>query len=574
MVYVFIGIVVAIALVVAYGVYNRRQIYQSVDNLDQRKGLIMSEPVAEEISRVKGLTISGETEEKFERWRGTWDEIVDQRLPEVEMYLFDIEEIANKYQFRRAKDKLVDADHYLTAIEDDISTIRQEVDQLVNSEEKNREEIEAATEKYKDVRSLLSRQWRSLGEAASLLEEKVKKCREELEAYDEETKSGNYMRAREHLLFLQETLEEAHGQIENVPKLLAEIDRDIPEQVREMRSNVREMEENAFSFRHFTVHEDLDEVDGMLSYLKQNVSALELKDVEDKLEQIKETLTQNASLLEREAEAKNEVETGVASLKERHENLLNALAELEEERSGVEINYQLPDGDKSKMESILKEVSDVEKEGQAFEDLQANQKHSYTDLRGKLENLNIRMTEIEDSINESLERLQDIRGDETRAMEQLKELRVWMTETQFKLQKSQLPAVPEALVDQLGHAGKELEKATAMLETVPLDMKAIQEALEQSHQGIEKASHTLSEAVDQANWAERLLQFGNRYRNQFAELPPILNDAENQFRNGYYEITINETTRALERLVPYAFSNLQTEWGKRTQRQMALDSVK
>ncbi|QQK77324.1 hypothetical protein HUG15_18240 [Salicibibacter cibarius] len=574
MVYVFIGIVVAIALVVAYGVFNRRQIYQSVDNLDQRKGQMMSEPVADEISRVKGLTISGETEEKFERWRETWDEIADERLPEMEMYLFDIEEIANKYQFRRAKEKLVEADHHLNAIEEDISTIRQEVEQLVNSEEKNREEIEKVTEKYKEVRSLLSRQWRSLGEAGPLLEEKVKQCREELEAYDEETKSGNYMRAREHLLFLQETLEEIHDQIENVPKFLGEIDRGIPEQARELRSDIREMEENAFSFEHFTVYEDLDEIDATLIYLKENVSALELTDVEEKLEQIKETLAQNVALLEREKEAKHEVENGLASLKVRHEALINLLSDLEDERSGVEINYQLPEEDKSKIESIQKEVADVGKEERAFEDLHANQKQSYADLREKLENLNLRMGEIEDSINESLERLQEIRGDETRAIELLKELRVWMMETQFKLQKSQLPAVPEILVDHLDYAGKELEKATAMLETTPLNMKVIQEALEQSRQGIEQASHTLNETIDQANWAERLLQFGNRYRNQFAELPPILNEAEWQFRNGYYEDAINDTARALERLVPYAFSTLQTEWDKRSQRQMALDSVK
>ncbi|SDI78507.1 septation ring formation regulator EzrA [Natribacillus halophilus] len=574
MVYFFIAIFVVIALVVAYGVFNRRHIYQRVDNLDQRKGEVMGAPVADEISRVKGLTISGETEEKFERWRQAWDEIVDERLPEMEMELFDIEEIANKYQFRRAKDKLLETENRLKEIEKEISEIRHEVEQLVNSEEKNREEIEKVTETYREVRSLLSRQWRALGEAAAPLEEALKKSQEELDMFYEETESGNYMRARERLLFLQETLERLQGQVETIPAYLHEIDVEIPKQVRELRSGVREMEEQAFSFQHFTIHDDLKDIDASLADLKKKVNALELDNVSEKLQQIKETIEQNYRTIEEEVEAKHEVEKGLESLRTRHKTLVDAMSNLDQERANIEVNYHLSDKDKENFELIKKEIGDAEKDQQVLEDLYVDHKQSYVDLQTTVKNVDEQMAATEKNITESLERLQEMRGEERRAMEQLKVLRVWLKETHYKMQKSKLPAVPEMLVDQLDAAGKELEKATALLEMTPLEMRSIQDALEQSQQQMEAAADTLDKIIDEANWAERLLQFGNRYRREFEELNPILNDAERQFRNGFYEDAIRDTSQAFERLVPNAFTNLQLEWGKRSQRQVALDKVR
>ncbi|WP_042398525.1 septation ring formation regulator EzrA [Geomicrobium sp. JCM 19037] len=103
---IIIAVSILVVAGIAYGAWSRRRVYQSVDELDKRKNNVINEPIADEISRVKGLTISGETEENFERWRKAWDSIVEDRFQEIELDLFDIEEAANKYQFKKAKERL------------------------------------------------------------------------------------------------------------------------------------------------------------------------------------------------------------------------------------------------------------------------------------------------------------------------------------------------------------------------------------------------------------------------------------------------------------------------------------
>lgn len=93
------------------------------------------------MSKIKHLKMTGETEEFFERWREEWDEIVTAHLPKVEELLYDAEENADKYRFKKANQVLVHIDDLLTAAESNIEGILREISDLVTSEEKAAERL-------------------------------------------------------------------------------------------------------------------------------------------------------------------------------------------------------------------------------------------------------------------------------------------------------------------------------------------------------------------------------------------------------------------------------------------------
>lgn len=88
------------------------------------------------MSKIKHLKMTGQTEEFFEKWREEWDEIVTAHMPKVEELLYDAEELADKYRFKRANQVLVHIDDLLTAAESNIEAILREISDLVTSEEK------------------------------------------------------------------------------------------------------------------------------------------------------------------------------------------------------------------------------------------------------------------------------------------------------------------------------------------------------------------------------------------------------------------------------------------------------
>ena len=139
------------------GYFMKKKYYKESDRLEKWKFEINSRPVLEEMQKVKQLNMNGQTEERFEKWRNDWDEVVTEMLPDLEELLFDAEEFIDKYRFKKAKAVQQEIEKVLTETEEKINTILSELHELVGSEEKNRTEIEELKELYRESKKMLSR---------------------------------------------------------------------------------------------------------------------------------------------------------------------------------------------------------------------------------------------------------------------------------------------------------------------------------------------------------------------------------------------------------------------------------
>lgn len=74
-----------------------------MDRLEAWKIDLLNRPILDELSKVKRLNMTGQTEELFERWRNQWDDVVTVKLPNLEEMLFDAEEYIDRYRFQKAK---------------------------------------------------------------------------------------------------------------------------------------------------------------------------------------------------------------------------------------------------------------------------------------------------------------------------------------------------------------------------------------------------------------------------------------------------------------------------------------
>ena len=137
------------------GYFMKKKYYKESDRLEKWKFEINSRPVIEEMQKVKQLNMNGQTEERFEKWRNDWDEVITERLPDLEELLFDAEEYIDKYRFKKAKAVHQEIEKILTETEEKINTILRELHELVGSEEKNRTEMEELKELYRESKKML-----------------------------------------------------------------------------------------------------------------------------------------------------------------------------------------------------------------------------------------------------------------------------------------------------------------------------------------------------------------------------------------------------------------------------------
>ncbi|MFC5712795.1 septation ring formation regulator EzrA [Thalassorhabdus alkalitolerans] len=557
MIYVVISIAVIFAVVIISGSVLRKNIYKEVDRIERWKSDVTNRPVAEEISRVKGLTISGETEEKFESWRKDWDDIIDVHLPDIEEALFDIEEWANKYRFKKSKELIKAVEVQLEEIENQIDNIMTDVNELVHSEEKNRSDIGEVKEKYQDVKKYISLHWRSFGKAGNHFEKKLKEVEEGFSQFEEETLDGNYLQARTVLTTVKEELSLMKEQSEEIPSLLIEIESDFPAELKDIEAGMEDMREKGYQLDNFSFEKDIQAYREELPKLVKDVENLELQKVRDRLEELHRNLEGIYTSLEEEVDAREYVESTILSIKNDVERLQYQLQELGHERGKVELSYRIPEDEVNRQQKVKKEFEQADKSWRVFKDLFENKKQSFTSLKNMLKDLSSDLSQIDKMIRASKETLYTLRKDELKALDNLKELRKQMVQEKLALQKSRLPYVPGSLVDEMEKADEMLSLASKRLQDLPLEMNKVYEEVEKASLQLQKTSTYLRETIEKAELSESLIQYGNRFRRQSPEVDEALMHAEQKFRQGAYEEAVNLALPAIENKEPQVLEKVK-----------------
>lgn len=547
-VYIVYGIIAILLLIIIYGAWSRRKIYNFVDYLDRKKIELMNTPVTEELSKIKGLKMSGETEERFEQWRNGWDEIVAVQLPNIEERIFDMEELANKYRFSKAKQlgALVEAE--LQEIEEHIGHMIAEVDQLVQSEEQNRAEIHEVKDVFQDTKKRLWAQRATFGGASSSIERLLKEVEQLFEQFDIETDNGNYLKAREILLMIKEQNDYLNELMDEVPKFLVLLNKELPKQLADLENGMKDMEREGYVLDHFPFKWQIGEMKQRLHALIPLVENLKLNEVEEPIEKIEQEIDEIYKKLEHEVICRQRVEQKLPTIREKVEQLPVKLKQLMEEIEVVKISYRLSEEEDRKQWNLEQKLKELQGEFSVIIAVCEEKKQSFTSLDEKLTEFENNVKSLEKEIESVNERLDLLRKDERKAEETINELREQLLYGQKQLKKSNLPGVPETLLILLDEAEKSLYAAEDKLSEIPLSIDEVVLKVDEAKEHVNKCVERLLKTIENAQLAERVIQYGNRYRREHDDLNIQLLQAEDHFRHYEYDEALELAVTAIERI--------------------------
>ncbi|MBB5172760.1 septation ring formation regulator EzrA [Texcoconibacillus texcoconensis] len=544
--YVLSFVIVALIAFVSFTTWSRRKVYGNIDRLETWKTEIMNRPVSDEIAKIKGLHISGETEERFESWREEWDDILAKQLPDIEEKLFDVEELTNKYRFQKAKRYISNIEKELDIIENRISDMLTEINDLVNSEEQNRNEIEDVKHTYHETKKRLWMQKGALGQAGHALERTLEEMGAKFREFEYETEEGNYFQARDILLQLQENISQVNELIEEIPKLHVKIETDIPGQLQELESGLHEMEESGYHLAHFSFALQVPEMRRRLMALLPLLDHLRMEEVREPLEHIEQEIENIYEKLEEEALSRQYVERDFPKLYQRVEKLETNFDSLDEEMEEVKMNYHLPDEAVKQQLKVEKWLKELKNQRSVIEDSIEKRKQSFTALKAMVYDFASEVTSCENQVQEALDSIRSLRSDEIQAKETLAELKQKLFHGQRELQKSNVPGVPQKLLEAIQEGEKSLMSANEKLDETPLSMEEVSYYVKEASEHIEHCLDLLYDTIEKANLVERVIQYGNRYRSRNDELNIKLLQAEECFRNFQYDEALEVAVKAIE----------------------------
>ncbi|MEH7074739.1 septation ring formation regulator EzrA [Neobacillus drentensis] len=553
----FIGLFILILALFVVGYLIKKKYFKEMDRLEAWKIDIMNRPVLDEMSKVKLLNMTGQTEELFERWRNQWDDVVTVQLPNLEELLFDAEEYIDRYRFNKAKEVQQAIAAKLQETEDQIKSILEELHELVGSEEKNRIEIEELKEQYRESKKLLLAHRHSFGSSEKSLEEKLTGVSQKFQEFDDKTEHGNYLEAREVVLLIHSQLGTIKNYMDLIPQLLIECQSLLPNQLADILDGYREMSEQEYYLEHINVEAEIKRLEEKLSENLLLIEATKIDEAVEGMKEVKERIDILFDLLEKEVHAKHFVLKNEKIASDLLATAQEENSQLSSEVIHVQESYQLSENDFETQRHLEKELSTVYKHFEILMEKVKLNETAQSVISEELAQIKEQLDIIYEGQQDFSLKLQALRKDEFEAREKVKELTKKVGETVRLVTKSNVPGLPEDYKYLFEDTNESIQNVKFQLEEKPLNISALNQYLEIAVLTVEKLTNSTIELLENVMLAEKAIQYGNRYKSQYPSVAKGLTEAENAFRHYEYQEALEQAAATLDVIDPDALKKIK-----------------
>lgn len=554
--YIIGGIAILIILFLI-GFFRKRKFYSEVDRYESWKIDIMNRPVLDEMSKVKQLNMTGQTEELFERWRQEWDELVTSKLPGIEDYLFDAEEYIDKYRFKKAKDSLSIINQKLTETEEKIKKILHELNELVGSEEKNREEIDGLKEQYRESKKNLLTHRHSFGKAEASLEATLEQIQTKFVEFDEKTENGNYLEARETVLTIQAMLDQLAVKMDSLPSLLHDCQSTLPAQVSDIKEGVKEMSAQGYILDHLNAETELENISKELTDYIVSLENGDVELAEEGIQGLKEKVDNLFDLLEQEVMAKQYIHHAEHEAKEILVKAITESKTLKEETKHIQESYHITEKELAAQTNVEQQLKVLLKRFELIDNRITENDTAQSLIRVELEDAKLQLDALVEEQKALMEKLSALRKDELTAREKVTELSKKITEMIRTISKSNMPGLSQDYKYLLDDANESINQVNEKLDQKPLDIPSVHQYLEIAVLTVNKLEASTEEIVETVMLAERVIQYGNRYRSRYPSVDRGLREAEESFRNYDYREALEQAATSIEEVEPGALKKIE-----------------
>lgn len=556
--YILIAFIIIVIALFGTGYLLKKKHYTRINTLEEQKLALRERPVIEELSKVKKLKLTGQTEKLFESWRSSWDEIETRLFPDVEEVLMEAEMNTDKYRFGTATQNENDLEQMLVTIDRQMNQILNGLKELLTSEEKNAKESRATKEKLAEMRRIILTQGFKLGGTLPRYEAELNEAADKINRYDDLTDQGDHLEAREIIISAKKDLELLEDEMDKTPKLLHETETVLPDELADLKQGYLEMvnsgyflEQLEFEKEHIRLSEQVKKANG-------RVLNGELSDAETLITEIHTEINLFYDTLEQEVHAKSFVSENRAPVSDKLEAQMELSAKLAEQITEVKETYHISEEELANYLETSAALAE-QKENFSHTLMKLNeQKMAYSVIQDALKEIDERLLQIAIEQDKIGEDLRSLRKDEIEAREDVERMKRQIVQLNRKIERARLPGVPTEYRELETHMYDALSKMEESLGDRPLKMKTVSKNWQTAKEDLEHISGKATEIVENAALVESVIQYANRYRMDDKELDEELVKAEQHFYKDFqYKKALEIAVTALEKVEVGAFKKIE-----------------
>ncbi|HEJ8197185.1 TPA: septation ring formation regulator EzrA [Staphylococcus aureus] len=557
--YIILAIIVIILIAVGVLFYLRSNKRQIIEKAIERKNEIETLPFDQNLAQLSKLNLKGETKTKYDAMKKDNVESTNKYLAPVEEKIHNAEALLDKFSFNASQSEIDDANELMDSYEQSYQQQLEDVNEIIALYKDNDELYDKCKVDYREMKRDVLANRHQFGEAASLLETEIEKFEPRLEQYEVLKADGNYVQAHNHIAALNEQMKQLRSYMEEIPELIRETQKELPGQFQDLKYGCRDLKVEGYDLDHVKVDSTLQSLKTELSFVEPLISRLELEEANDKLANINDKLDDMYDLIEHEVKAKNDVEETKDIITDNLFKAKDMNYTLQTEIEYVRENYYINESDAQSVRQFENEIQSLIS---VYDDILKEMSKSavrYSEVQDNLQYLEDHVTVINDKQEKLQNHLIQLREDEAEAEDDLLRVQSKKEEVYRRLLASNLTSVPERFIIMKNEIDHEVRDVNEQFSERPIHVKQLKDKVSKIVIQMNTFEDEANDVLVNAVYAEKLIQYGNRYRKDYSNVDKSLNEAERLFKNNRYKRAIEIAEQALESVEPGVTKHIEEE---------------
>ena len=551
--FVYFLLIIVVAGAIGYGVAHYLSQKQSkvIEELGVKKQKLMTVPIADILFTLKNLNLTGQTKRTYETWQATWQTITRFRFPEIEAALVSAEQYTQRLNFVKGSQISNQASQLIEETKAEVDKIYTALQKLLDSEKKNREELEVLQERYASMRKDLLAHSFSFGEALESLEKRLSYLELDFTKFNTLTNEGDHLEAKEVLGRIEAEMQDFEQIVEEVPKYLKEIEEEYEDQVADLKEGYQKMVEEHYQFPKISIPTEIQKIEEIIAVAREHIKATELEDARQQLDKVAREIDQLYAVMETEIEAKAFVKRNRAQVERKLNQVLQSNRYVNIEVDRVSQNFVLSNNEFNRVQDFANQLEKEQEAVAYYSKALQNQQVPYSIVKEHYEIVLNTLKEIDENQLTLVNTLTDLSQQEKSIRDGLDVFELDLRNMKRTIEKYHLPGLPKEYLELFFATSSRIEQLSQLMNRVKLDMTEITGLNQTIEDDVEKLDIMTEEIVDHAQLTEYMIQHANRYRLDHPEIDTAIQQALEQFNHFYrYEESLAIIEKALNQVDP------------------------
>ena len=551
--FLYFLLVIVVLGAIGYGVAHYLSQKQSkvIEELGVKKQKLMTVPIADILFTLKNLNLTGQTKRTYETWQATWQTITRFRFPEIEAALVSAEQYTQRLNFVKGSQISNQASQLIEETKAEVDKIYTALQKLLDSEKKNREELEVLQERYASMRKDLLAHSFSFGEALESLEKRLSYLELDFTKFNTLTNEGDHLEAKEVLGRIEAEMQDFEQIVEEVPKYLKEIEEEYEDQVADLKEGYQKMVEEHYQFPKISIPSEIQKIEEIIVVAREHIKATELEEARQQLDKVAREIDQLYLVMETEYEAKAFVKRNRAQVERKLNQVLQSNRYVNIEVDRVSQNFVLANNEFNRVQDFAKQLEKEQEAVAYYSKALQNQQVPYSIVKEHYEIVLNTLKEIDENQLALVNTLTDLSQQEKSIRDGLDVFELDLRNMKRTIEKYHLPGLPKEYLELFFATSSRIEQLSQLMNRVKLDMTEITGLNQTIEDDVEKLDIMTEEIVDNAQLTEFMIQQANRYRLEHPEIDTAIQQALEQFNHFYrYAESLAIIEKALNQVDP------------------------